>query len=458
MESSHKQVITRFAPSPTGPFHVGGARTALFNFLFARNQGGQLLLRVEDTDRERSETKYEEEMKEALEWLGMNFDGAPVRQSERTALYSEYLTTLIDAGHAYISKEEEGDRDEVVRFKNPGKTVKFEDIVRGEIEFDTTELGDFVIAKSIDEPLYHFAVVVDDHEMNISHVIRGEDHISNTPRQILIQEAIGASRPVYAHIPLILGTDRSKLSKRHGATSVQQFRDEGYLPEAFDNYLALLGWNPGDGREIFTLKELISDFDLSGVQKGGAIFNQEKLLWINRQHILALSDHDFLHHVEENISPDLKKLPKYNHNMLERILPLVRERTEKFSDIKEMADNGELEYYFEQPGYFADKLLWRDDKDISVSEKHLGKVKELIADIPEDSFDIDTIKGMVWEYATEQGRGSVLWPLRYSLSGMDRSPDPFELAAVLGKKETLSRIDVALERISNKEGGEIQYQ
>lgn len=458
MELTDKQVNTRFAPSPTGPFHVGGARTALFNFLFARANGGQFILRVEDTDKERSLREYEDEMKEALEWLSLDYDGALIRQSERTEIYSEQLQKLIDDDTAYISKEEGGDRDEVIRFRNPGKRVQFDDIVRGEIEFDTTELGDFVIAKSIEEPLYHFTVVVDDLLMEITHVIRGEDHISNTPRQILIQEALSAPRPVYAHIPLILGPDKSKLSKRHGATSVQQYKEEGYLPEAFNNYLALLGWNPGDDREIFTLEELISEFDLSGVQKGGAIFNQDKLLWVNRQHILALSDHDFLHLVEENIPADIKKLPGYSNDMLMRILPLLRERAQTMKDIAIMADDGELEYYFEQPGYFAEKLLWRDDSDISVARNHLEKIKELYADISEETFNQETTKGMVWEYATEQGRGSVLWPLRYALSGMDRSPDPFELSEVLGKKETLSRINVAIERIDALKEKEIQYQ
>ncbi|MEX0935091.1 MAG: glutamate--tRNA ligase [Candidatus Paceibacterota bacterium] len=453
MNDSKKQIKTRFAPSPTGPFHVGGVRTALFNFLFTRNVGGEFLLRVEDTDTERSLKKYEDEMKEALEWLNIEYDSAPVRQSERTKLYSDYLQKLIDSGHAYISKEEEGERDEVIRFKNSGKVVKFQDEIRGEIEFDTTELGDFVIAKSIEEPLYHLAVVIDDHEMGITHVIRGEDHISNTPRQILIQEAIGAERPIYAHIPLILGADKSKLSKRHGATAVLQYREEGYLPEAFNNYLALLGWNPGDDREIFTLEELISEFSLSGVQKGGAIFNQEKLLWVNRQHILNLSDHDFFHHVEENIPADLKKLPNYNTKMLKKILPLIRERTEKITDITKMGDEGELEYYFEQPGYFAKGLLWRDDEDLEISKKHLKHAQETFEEIDEESWNRDMTKGMIWEYATEQGRGSVLWPLRYALSGMDRSPDPFELAEVLGKEETLSRIDVAIDRIEEEGSG-----
>src|SRR3989344_840306 len=231
----NKQVIVRFPPSPTGPLHVGGARTALFNYLFAKQNGGQIFLRIEDTDRERSKPEFEQNIIESLTWLGLEFDNAqPIRQSERSAIYRAALEKLISNNTAYVSREEiekKDKRGEVISLRNLGKVITFTDLIRGEISFDTTELGDFVMAKSLDEPLYHFAVVVDDWRMNISHVIRGEDHISNTPRQILIQEALGAPRPIYAHIPLILAPDRSKLSKRHGAVSVTEYRDQGYLPE-----------------------------------------------------------------------------------------------------------------------------------------------------------------------------------------------------------------------------------
>ncbi len=281
-----QKIITRFAPSPTGPMHIGNVRTALFNYLYAKQNGGDFLVRVEDTDRTRSKKEYEASMFESLEWLGLKRSGELWHQSERTGIYKKYLERLMGEGKAYLSQESEGENKEVVRFKNPNKLVTFEDLVRGTVEFNTTELGDFIIAKNLEEPLYHLAVVIDDFESGITHVIRGEDHISNTPRQILLQEAIGATRPLYAHLPLILASDRSKLSKRkHGeSVSLDYYRNKGYSPMAIINYLALLGWNPGTNQEIFTLDELIKIFDFSRVHKGGAIFDEKKLAWVNRKH------------------------------------------------------------------------------------------------------------------------------------------------------------------------------
>jgi glutamyl-tRNA synthetase len=279
MKSKSEKVVVRMAPSPTGNFHVGGARTALYNFLFARKNDGKFILRIEDTDKERSKKEFEDDIFESLKWLGLEHDES-YRQSERGEVYKSYIERMLKDNSAYESP------DKVIRFKNPNKKIRFNDLIRGEIEFDTTELQDFVIAKNVNKPLYHLAVVVDDFESGITHVIRGEDHISNTPRQILIQEAIKAPRPIYAHLPLILAPDRSKLSKRkHGeSVSLDYYRDKGYSPAAIINYLALLGWNPGTEQEIFTLEELIKVFDLSRVHKGGAIFDEKKLAWVNRKH------------------------------------------------------------------------------------------------------------------------------------------------------------------------------
>lgn len=276
------------APSPTGKLHIGTARTTLFNYLFARQSEGKFILRIDDTDTERSTSEFEQNILDGLSWLGLEYDEL-FRQSERTDVYVSYLKKMVENDSVYISKEEikeEGQRSKVIRLRNPNKKIIFEDLIRGTVEFDTTELGDFVVAKSLEEPLYHLASVVDDIEMNITHVIRGEDGISNTPRQILIQEAIGALRPIYAHLPLILAPDRSKLSKRkHGeSVSLDYYRDKGYSPAAIVNYLALLGWNPGTEQEIFTLGELIKVFDIAKVHKGGAIFDEKKLAWVNRKH------------------------------------------------------------------------------------------------------------------------------------------------------------------------------
>ena len=288
--SVEQNTVVRFAPSPTGPLHIGGARTALFNYIFAKQRGGKFILRIEDTDKERSEKKYEEDILSGIKWLGIVPDEI-YRQSERTEIYKRHLDALIKNGAAYISKEPKKDGNgevEIVRFKNPNKRVAFSDMVRGEVSFDTAELKDFVIARSISEPLYHLAVVVDDFEMGITHIIRGEDHISNTPRQILIQEALGFSRPMYAHIPLILAEDRSKLSKRkHGeAVSLAHYRTEGYAPEAMINFLALLGWHPSasDASEVLSFTDLIAQFQLERVQKGGAVLDANKLNWLNKHY------------------------------------------------------------------------------------------------------------------------------------------------------------------------------
>ncbi|MBI2099918.1 MAG: glutamate--tRNA ligase [Candidatus Vogelbacteria bacterium] len=276
------KVVTRFPPSPTGYFHIGRARTALFNYLYARQNGGEMIFRLEDTDPERSKKKYEDDIIEGLKWLGIEWDNEAIpRQSERTEIYKKYLEKLVSEGKAYVDEK-------VVRLKNPSKVVTFNDLIRGEISFDTTELEDFIIARNISDPLYHLTVVVDDLEMGITHVIRGDDGIANTPRQILLQEAIAAPRPIYAHVPLILAADRSKLSSRHGAVSLREYREQGYLPEAMLNYLALLGWHPTDNQEVFSLDELMAKFDLERVQKAGAVFDVEKLNWFNREYLKKL--------------------------------------------------------------------------------------------------------------------------------------------------------------------------
>lgn len=283
--------IVRFAPSPTGPLHIGGARTALFNYIFAKQTGGTFILRIENTDKERSKTEYEQEIRDGLVWLGIVPD-ASYRQSERTNIYQKHLDKLIKSGVAYVSQEKKKEGEgkvEVVRFKNQNKRVSFQDVIRGEVSFDTTELKDFVIARSITEPLYHLAVVVDDAEMRITHIIRGEDHISNTPRQILIQEALGFPRPLYAHIPLILANDRSKLSKRkHGeAVSLAHYRALGIVPDAMVNFLALLGWHPSesDASEVLSFNDLVAQFQLERVQKGSAVLDANKLNWLNKQYL-----------------------------------------------------------------------------------------------------------------------------------------------------------------------------
>jgi glutamyl-tRNA synthetase len=433
-------VVVRFPPSPTGLMHVGTARTMLFNYLFAKQQGGKIIMRIEDTDRERSKKEYEDDIIQGLEWLGLSYDEF-YRQTERGDIYKKHLEKLVAAGTAYESKEEPkepGQRDSVIRLKNPNKVVTFDDVVRGTISVDTTELGDFIIAKSVDEPLYHFAVVVDDFEMGITHVIRGEDHISNTPRQILIQEALGAPRPVYAHLPLMLGTDRSKLSKRkHGeAVSVSFYRKQGFLPEAFVNFLALVGWNPGTDQEIFSMQQLLEIFSLENIQKGGAIFNLEKLRWVNRQYLQQVPDEAFKNYLKT-------EMPVLSDTAIEKLVPLMRERISVFADVKELLQSGELSFIYTEPKLDGSKIAWKES-DIPTTTKHLQAVKTTLKAIPDDYWTKDEIHAALWPYAETHGKGVVLWPLRYTLTGQDKSPDPFTVATLLGKQTTLERIDQAL--------------
>ena len=447
-------VRTRFAPSPTGPLHVGSARTALFNFLFARHEGGSFIVRIEDTDRERSKPEFEKDIRDSLSWLGLEADESFV-QSERKETHKKFLSELLEKNLAYVSEEketEEGKRGDVIRFRNPGTNIVFNDVIRGTISMDPSDLGDFVIAKDLESPLYHFAVVVDDAESRISHVIRGEDMISNTPRQILIQEALGFPRPVYAHIPLILAPDRTKLSKRHGAVSLDEYRNLGYLREALINYLALLGWNPGDNREIFSLQELIKEFSLERIQRSGAVFDIEKLNWMNKYYIAKsfdLKNHPpqkFAEALESYMDANLVRLQNEHRETFQKILPLIQERIHTLGEVRELGESGEFEYFFKAPSPSQDLLLQKGETDIDATQSHLKKITTLLEKLSEDDFENpERIKNALWGYATEAGRGSVLWPFRVALSGREKSADPFFIASVLGKKETLERIRSTLQ-------------
>ena len=447
--NNDKTIIVRFPPSPTGLLHIGGARTALFNYLFAKHLGGKIVLRYEDTDKERSKPDYVKNIEECLVWLGIKFDGEPVYQSKRTEIYKKYLKDLVVAGQVYESKEEgkevEGKRSSVLRFKNPNIRITWNDLVRGEVTFDTTDLGDFVVAKSFDEPLYHLAVVVDDFEMGITHVLRGEDHISNTPRQILIQRAINAPQPLYGHIPLILAPDRSKLSKRHGAVAVTEYRDRGYLPEALINYLALLGWNPGTDKEMYTPEELIADFSLDRVQKGGAIFNEEKLRWINKQHMKR--DEGLSLWIVETLmaSPRFAQSDKINaEKYVKRIATeVVQERLEIRSDLGKLIEGGEVDYFFLEPKLEPAKIAWKQDAVLAHVRLRLQEISRIIGAM-NGAFSKDDLSATLMPYAEKEGKGNVLWPLRYSLTGKDKSPDPFTVASIIGKEEVLLRLSCAI--------------
>ncbi|MFH0803509.1 MAG: glutamate--tRNA ligase [Candidatus Tagabacteria bacterium] len=478
-----RQVRTRFAPSPTGPLHIGSARSALFNYLFARQNGGEFILRIENTDVERSNPLFEKDILDGFKWLGI-WDKKPYRQSERIKIYKKYIERLLEEGKAFwcphtkedLAKEKQeqmaqkeaprhiceykniktkNKKGEIIRLDTLAKIVEFEDIIRGKIKFDTSLLGDIALAKDENTPLYNFAVVIDDFEMKISHVIRGEDHISNTPKQILIQEALGLPRPQYAHLPLVLGPDRSKLSKRHGPVSISEYRKLGYLPEVIINFIALLGWNPGTEQEIFSLDELIKKFDLNRAQKGGAIFNIERLDWLNGIYVRKKSAEELTDLI---LRENFLKIPKgFKNNYIEKVIALEQSRLQKLSEIGERTT-----YFFFEPTYPKSMLFWqslpalptgqaggRQEKEaINITKEYLDKIVNLISNIKTKDFTKERIKETIWPYAEEKGRGDVLWPFRVALTGQRKSPDPFEIAEILGKKTTLKRLNYAIDLLN----------
>ncbi len=444
---SNCTVRTRFAPSPTGLLHSGNYRTAIFSYLFAKHNKGSFILRIEDTDRIRSKKEYMDAILDSLSWLGISWDKY-TKQSDNKQRHYDLLKKLIEAGHAYISSETitaKDTRSEVVRFRNPGGIVSFTDIVRGKISVDVTDLGNFVIAKSIDEPLFHFAVVVDDADAGITHIIRGEDHISNTPRQILIQRALNFPTPKYAHLPLILAPDRSKLSKRKGAKALTEYRDIGILPEAMFNYITLLGWNPGNDKEIFTQSELIELFSLERVQKSGAQFDETKLFSINQYWMRQLND-------KEYISRGKLITPNLNIDRLTRAVPLLQERAHTFSDAAKLI-KGEFSFLFNNdiittnPKILTEKETNKEEISGYGTRIYLTELLKQIETFSEIQSP-KTIRDVLMEYADREGRAAVLWPLRYALSGISRSPDPFTIISIIGKQEALKRIKSALVKVA----------
>jgi len=519
-------VRVRIAPSPTGFLHIGLARTALFNYLFAKNYEGSFILRIEDTDLERSEPRFEKDIIENLKWLGIEWSEGPdiggnygpYRQSQRLESYAKYLEKLLAEDKAYhcfcseeeleaqrqyqlsigeaprysgkcagLSKEEvkkylaEG-KPSVIRFRVPGKKIEFDDLIRGKMEFDTSLLGDIVVAKNLATPLYNFAVVIDDFEMKISHVIRGEDHIPNTQKQILIQEALNFPRPEYAHLPLILGPDRTKLSKRHGAVSISEYRKAGYLPETLINFMAFLGWNPGIEREIYSFPSLVKEFSLERVQKGGAIFNIKRLDFLNGFYIRSKSPEKLTelclpHLIKEGLITPTFKTEQYppayggteikqnyqisetgeeiSLDFIQKIASIYQERLKKLSEISELTDF-----------FFRDKLVVDESKDSSPpfanarvydknllrwgemtdkeTVKSLDRLEKILSKIKIENWTKENLEKSLMPEAEKIGdRGKLLWPLRVALTGKEASAGPFEIAEILGKEKTIKRIKEA---------------
>lgn len=468
------KVVTRFAPSPTGFMHVGGVRTALYAYLWAKKNKGTFILRIEDTDKEREVEGSIAHIIESLKWLGIDWDQgpeiggphAPYLQSERLGIYKKYAKILINKGFAYpdpYSEEEVNqfrekaelakkpflfrehrpetfdvwDGSKPLRFKVPEiKSYKWNDLVYGDLSAGPEALDDFILIKSDGYPTYNFAHIVDDIEMGISHVMRGQEFISSVPKFLSLYEALGIEPPLFATLPPIMGSDgNKKLSKRDGAKDILEYKNEGYLPGAMINFLALLGWNPGDDREIFTIEELIETFDISRVGHSGAQWNDDKLNWINKEHIKKLSEEELKENIFKYLPEDLKK---------EKLIPLITERISKWSDIKEMVAKGELDFFYKQPEYESEKLIYKNTGAEKISENLKKAISEL-GKIDEKEFTVLNVKNVLMQIANNlESRGELLHPVRYALSGLDKSPDPFLIASILGKNETLSRLQKAV--------------
>jgi len=427
-------ISVRFAPSPTGYLHVGGARTALFNFLYARNQKGKFFLRVEDTDRERSKPEFEKEILDSLTWMGLDWDGVPLRQSERIPVYRKLAETLLSKGLAY---EEEKEGKKAVLFRMPKRPVSVYDELRGEVQFNTEVFEDLVLIKSDGYPTYHWACVVDDNEMRITHVIRGEDHLTNTPKQILLLEAMGWKVPKYVHLPLILGSDGSPLSKRHGAVAVLQYQRDGFLPEGLFNYLALLGWGAEANQEFFRSSDLIQKFSLKRLIRSAARFDTEKLRWVNAQHLRALGEADYLERIRSFYKDKVAPQPQFD-----RIALLFRSRIQTFKDL-----TTEAAYCFREVETYDLEAMNRSLATPGLKEK-LVRFREALRPLP-DFEDIVKLEALLRQEAQETGIEAklLIHPLRLALTGKGVSPGIFELMRALGKETCLKRLNVLIERL-----------
>lgn len=464
------KLIVRFAPSPTGYLHIGGARTALFNWLYAKKNGGKFLLRIEDTDLERSKSEYIDQIKDALSWLGFDWDDNVVLQSKNKSRHEEVVNQMIQAGTAYrcfLSKEEldalrkESEKkkelfrvpktyrdysleqqqvliDEgksfTVRLKIPDGITEFTDLVYGTIKVNNKELDDFIIARSDGSPTYNFVVAIDDSDMNISHVIRGDDHLANTPKQILVYKALGLTLPTFAHLPMILGSDKKRLSKRHAATNVQEYKEKGFTATAMINYLSLLGWNPDSDQEIFNINELVGAFNFSQVQKKPATFDEKKLLWVSGQQMAQIEVSTVIKEIEIlDSSWGVNQDSKYKND----VIALVKDRSKTLNDIIEVSDV-----------FFKEDILYNEE----MSKKILDDSSiQIITDLHEalnieDNWRKDTLESIFDNLMTqhELGLGKLIKPVRFALTGLGYGPGIFDMIILLGKDRCLNRLSKAV--------------
>ncbi len=488
-----KKIRLRFAPSPTGYLHVGGLRTALYSRLYAFRHGGQFVLRIEDTDQSRLVPGAVEKLIRALDWAGVDIDEGPYvsddgtvkergefgpyTQSERLPLYKKYADQLISDGHAYYcfcsserltevrqsqtlmrqpemydkhcrnidpaeaKKRVDAGESHVIRMKMPseGKS-RVNDLIRGVVEFDYALIDDQVLMKSDGFPTYHLAVVVDDHLMRITHVFRGDEWLPSTPKHIKLYEMFGWQAPEFAHLPLILNPDRTKLSKRQGDVAVEDYRDKGYLPEAMVNFVALLGWNPTADREIYSMKELGEMFDITKVNKGGAVFNMDKLNWINREYMKGYS----VQELAKNVKPFMRA--DVSNELLEKAVTIERQRA---NTVKEIADS--IDYLIDENVELeASMIPWKKSTPEEALER-LTSIRSVIQELPNEVFDsTEKIEVPIKELITARGwgNGDTLWPTRVSLTGKQNSPSPFEVIWALGREKTISRLSAAIQLLS----------
>lgn len=470
-----KQIVVRFPPSPTGQIHIGNMRTMLFNFLFAKKNNGKVVFRFEDTDAERSKQEFEQPMLDAYKNFGLSWDDGPFKQSERAEIYNKYLKLLVDADLAYEAEINKFDNKKVIRLRNPERNIVWDDLVRGEIKinthtfkgrdedgnFDENGNPDIIIARNLNDAVYHFTVVIDDWLMGVTHVIRGEEHITSTPRQIMIMEALRDLKlsgepevqiPLYAHLPIIVGADKKKLSKRNGNTALQMYLDAGYLKETLANYLAFLGWNPGDEREFFTMEELIQEFSLEKCQKSPAQFDILKLDHINKHYLSKLSETEFIEYCLKYFTDEERELINSNFETNKKVfLKVLRDRTSNASDVFNAYRNGDTNMFFkflynqDLENFDKHKFCFKNkdgEQTLHEVQANMKMVVEKIAHISEENWTAENLKAEIWDWSATVGRGQILHPLRMIMSLKDKSPDPFTIMDIIGKAESLRRLDL----------------
>lgn len=484
MNTTNLPVVTRFAPSPTGFLHIGGVRTALFAYLYARKHNGTFILRIEDTDKEREVEGSIAHIQESLSWLGITWDFGPENpgtfgsciQSERLPLYREYAEKLIKKGLAYpdpytalevaafkevaaLEKRPFLFRDHrpetfgtwdgstALRLKVPEiKRYTWDDAVRGELSAGPEMLDDVILIKSDGYPTYNFAHIIDDLTMGVTHIMRADEFISSMPKFLSIYDALEIPYPIFVTLPPILRDDRTKkLGKRDGAKDILDYRTDGYLPETMMNFLALTGWNPGTEQELFSKDDLITAFDITKIQRAGAAFNEEKLLWMNKEHLNTLNTEAFASYIAMSESSHLKSLPNFTVEQLAKAAPLIRERIHTRAEFIELAETGEYDFAFAAPQYDTDLLQWKNDTS---PKDCLPRLKEALILLQNADFSTpDSIKAALMPYAEAVGKGELLWPVRIALSGKKQSPDPFTIANIIGSGETLKRLETACDKL-----------